>query len=260
MLLLIRRSSLEVSQRHQRRDEDRVRLEPRDLVAPAPGGRGIHLEHNVRGAEQPGGIRLHLRSRGHIRLVGEAGGDARARLHRDLVTGLNEFLAGLGDQRHPPLMGSGLRGYSDAHRTSQLYFGFAESIRTGAGCEGWLDGSATRRLDEERGEVGEHLGRFVLEEPAHLHLELGQALDVALILLDAAEPAQRAMEPTAAAPATTQDAAGSANASPPGTTSSITRSVDGDAPPNAAKPAEEQGDAKSMSLWAKQLWDSWFSK
>ena len=76
----------------------------------------------------------------------------------------------------------------------------------------------------------------------------------------AAEPAQRAMEPTAAAPATTQDAAGSANASPPGTTSSITRSVDGDAPPNAAKPAEEQGDAKSMSLWAKQLWDSWFSK
>ena len=70
----------------------------------------------------------------------------------------------------------------------------------------------------------------------------------------------RTMEPTAAG----QDTA-SATKAPPTTTSSITRSVDGDAAATqdeteGAKPAGGAGSAKSLSLWAKQLWDNWFAK
>ncbi len=75
----------------------------------------------------------------------------------------------------------------------------------------------------------------------------------------AVEPAPRAMEPTAAAAAAVQEPGGATKAAPPSTTSSIARTVD-DGAPEGPKPAEGEGTAKALSLWAKQLWDSWFSK
>ena len=71
----------------------------------------------------------------------------------------------------------------------------------------------------------------------------------------AAGPATRTMEPTAAA----QDSGGAATAAPPATTSSITRNVEA-ADVEAAKPADGASDSKSISLWAKQFWESWFTK
>lgn len=70
------------------------------------------------------------------------------------------------------------------------------------------------------------------------------------------------MEPTAAG----QDTAAAEKSPPPATTSSITRDVEPD-DAGGAKSANETkpedgaaGTAKSMSLWAKELWESWFSK
>ncbi len=71
----------------------------------------------------------------------------------------------------------------------------------------------------------------------------------------AADPAPRVMEPTAAA----QDTAASVKSPPPATTSSIARDVTQE-DTASTKSADGADDAKSMSLWAKELWDSWFSK
>jgi peptidoglycan-N-acetylglucosamine deacetylase len=71
----------------------------------------------------------------------------------------------------------------------------------------------------------------------------------------AAEPAARAMEPTAAV----QDTGSAAKTPPPATTSSITRDVEAESA-EGAKPADSASDSKSMSMWAKQLWESWFAK
>lgn len=71
----------------------------------------------------------------------------------------------------------------------------------------------------------------------------------------AAEPAPRTMEPTAAA----QDSGSATKASPPATTSSITRNIEEDEA-GGTKPVEGASDDKSLSLWAKQLWESWFTK
>ena len=71
----------------------------------------------------------------------------------------------------------------------------------------------------------------------------------------AAETVPRSMEPTAAAPETSA----AAKAPPPATTSSITRNVDAEGD-EGAKPADGASDGKSLSMWAKEYWESWFTK
>lgn len=71
----------------------------------------------------------------------------------------------------------------------------------------------------------------------------------------AAETVSRSVAPTAAAPETSA----AAKAPPPATTSSITRNVDAE-DAEGAKPVDGASDGKSLSMWAKQLWESWFTK
>lgn len=71
----------------------------------------------------------------------------------------------------------------------------------------------------------------------------------------AAGTVSRSVEPTAATPETSA----AAKAPPPATTSSITRNVEAE-DAEGAKPADGASDGKSLSMWAKQFWESWFTK
>ena len=99
-----RTNGVEVSEGHQRADIDRPRLHPACFIASGRSeGRRTNFQDEIRAAEESSGIAFECNACVAVRRIRITGRIACARLDRDLIPGLNQLLARLGNDRNPPL-------------------------------------------------------------------------------------------------------------------------------------------------------------